>query len=132
MYESRHQTSIYMHSVNISLYICAFSCLTFGLVLAHVLCQKMEEKTLRETTYDRKYALKCTDLDDKFEKFSGGNTPEPPKLGRATLPRSLPRGAQRRARGLRPLPCTTAKTAPPTSIPSYAPGLLKPKLTDFC
>jgi hypothetical protein len=53
------------------------------------------------------------DLDDKFEKFSWGNTAGPPKLGRATLPRPLPRCAARRARVLRPLPCLTAKIAPP-------------------
>jgi hypothetical protein len=75
-----------------------------------------EKDTLRDYLYDCKYALKCTNLDDKCAKFTEGSIPGPPKLGRATLPKPLPR---RRARGLRPLPYPIAKGAPATSIPGY-------------
>jgi len=41
------------------------------------------------------YSIQCVDFDDnEFAKFTGGNTPDPPTVGRATLPIPLPRGVE--------------------------------------
>jgi hypothetical protein len=37
-----------------------------------------------KTVYDCKYALKCADLDNEFNKFSGNHVPPDPKAGEGT------------------------------------------------
>ena len=91
-----------------------------GIVLDPVSRKNNWRKTLKDYIYDRKYALKCVDFDINLENFSGVIPPGPPTLGRATLPRPLPRGASRRAQGLRGP--SLVPTAPRTLIPGYAYG----------
>jgi hypothetical protein len=83
---------------------------------------RVQKKIKKDTSSDRKYALKCTNLDDKSEKNFTGIIPRTPKAEEGDPPQtSLMRRYVPRS-GLRS-PYPIAKTAP-TLIPGYVLELL--------
>jgi hypothetical protein len=74
------------------IYLCIFLNVVFVLFYTMFL---FKTRHFRIQWYDRKYALKCADLDNEFETFSGGDTPDPQSWG--GRPSSDPSHAARRA-----------------------------------